>query len=877
MENDISFGTWMRRMRKALDLTQAELAQKLGYSKATIRKLEAEERRPSIQIVEQLTKLFNIPPADQDDFLRFARGDITETPALTADGVPWQLPSKRRYMNLPAPATSLIGREADLTAVQEYLVRDNVRLLNLIGPPGIGKTRLSIESARILSDHFEDGVFFVGLAPLSQSDLVASEILQTLGFIEQKDCPPLDRIKDGIADKHLLLVMDNLEHIIEAAGLIISELMAACPHLKLLTTSREALRIMGEWLYPVHELKVPGERQAVGMDMKVASQFSALSLFAERARAVRPDFSLYPDNLPVVASICTRLDGLPLAIELIAARVRWMSPQSLLERLSQGFTLQADGVRHLPARQKTLNNAIAWSYDLLSEDEKILFGLLSIFSGGFKLEAAVQIFADFFTSQPAADLIFSLVDKSLLQCTFDEQGEPRFGMLATIQEYAGLRLLENGQEEAAQERHLFYCLDLAEKGSQEVHGRQQVEWINRLDVELDNFRSALDWCVKTSRVEHSLRLLKSLGWVWIVRSHYGEMRSWFERITNLPGVDKYPVLYAGVLNNLGKVSWLMGDFKHSKEIFEQAKTIWLRLGHAGEGGLAEAYDRLGMNARWGEGDNLTARKLFEQSFELYQKYGDQRGIAESLFHLAIIEDDCGNESTALEMYKRCLKQFQELGDLWGIARVSQLTGQLYLQKGQYKKASFFFNQHLEMDQSLHFIEGVVVALRNLGDLNRYQNNYQEAGRFYENSLRTCQEHDLRDDLSKNLYLLSLLALHQDDYSGAAQSFSRYYEIARRVYPKKSAADLLNGLAAVAAGIKRSEQAALIHGAAKAAMETIDLPYSPLDQAEFDRHMQIARQELGQDQFLALEKEGRQMEMDDAIDLAFEMKSASRKN
>src|SRR6185503_3991565 len=323
-------------------------------------------------------------------------------------------------------------------------------------------------------------VFFVALAPLDNPSLITLTIVQTLGYVEAKNVPARQQLMDGIGEKQMDLVLDNCEHLIEDVAPLVSDLLSACSRLKILTTSRESLRVAGEWLFPVPNLDVPKESSSINVE--TAAKFPALTLFAERARAVRLDFTLNHDNIQTVSSICAQLDGLPLAIELIAARMRLMSPEVLLTRMHNQYVLSADGMRALSARQKTLNDAIGWSYNLLSAEEQIFFAYLSVFSGGFTLETAESMFSAMFTTKSVSELITSLLDKSLLQRALDEHGEPRFTMLVTIQEFARTRLREIGKEAETRDLHLAYFLDLAEQADREIHGPEQVEWMDRLGM-----------------------------------------------------------------------------------------------------------------------------------------------------------------------------------------------------------------------------------------------------------------------------------------------------------------------------------------------------------------------------------------------------------
>jgi transcriptional regulator with XRE-family HTH domain len=346
---EVTFGEWLKRRRKGLGLTQRQLAARIYCSSVMLKKIEAEERRPSAQIVERLAETFNIPKNEKAALLRFARGDWKAAPGETEEDFPWSTSIRSPRTNLPAPVTSLIGREKEIAAVREYLEKADIRLVTLIGPPGIGKTRLSIESARAALPDFPDGVFFVPLAPLDDPSLIALTIIQALGYVEKGNFSSTKQLIEGIGEKQMLIVLDNCEHLIEEIASLASELLSACSRLKILVTSRESLRVPGEWLYPLPALEHPTENSPV--DLSVSLQFPALTLFAERAHAVNPVFALDADNIKTVSTICAQLDGLPLAIELIAARIRLISPETLLERLNDQFILSADGVRAVPVRR----------------------------------------------------------------------------------------------------------------------------------------------------------------------------------------------------------------------------------------------------------------------------------------------------------------------------------------------------------------------------------------------------------------------------------------------------------------------------------------------------------------------------------------------
>lgn len=863
--DDVSFGEWLKRARKAKGLTQDQLALKVNCSLSTLRKIESEERRASVQLVDLFAEVFNIHLDQRKSFLQFARGDLQIASGQFTGEVSVPASSSRRS-NLPSPTTSLIGRDQEVANICEYLLKADIRLVTLIGPPGIGKTRLSLEAARETSADFSDGVFFVPLAPLDDPSLVAPAIIQTFGYMETNKQSALEQIINGIGDKQILLVLDNFEHLMDMAAPLVSRLLSACPRLKIMVTSRESLRVSGEWLFSVPTLRAPKVDAVI--DMETASEFPALKLFAERARAVHSDFSLRADNLQIVSSICTQLDGLPLAIELIATRIRLMSPQILLGRLNDQFILSADGMRPESVRQKTLNNAIGWSYNSLTEEEKILFANLSVFSGGFTLNAVETIFFDTHAEKTVSELIALLSDKSLLQRTWDPQGETRFTMLVTIQKFALDRLRQVDRESEMRDKHLAYFLDLAEQADKEAHGPSQIEWMDRMDNELDNFRVALNWCLSSAQTQSALQLFAALAWTWNVRWLPSEGRNWFYKLRAMPNVGEHPENYARILNSAGLREWRTGNFAEARSVLEESLAICLKLG--GDRLIhAEVLNRLGLLTRWGDSDLNISESYFNQSLMIYQRQEDTWGSAWNLFLLGGVAIGRAQNETALSLLQQSLELFQELGDPWGIGRVSQFLGELYIKQENYKKALFYFNQHLLNDEKLHFMDGVSIASANLGDLYRFQGEYTQAEQYYNKSLTINRDYGMKADLAGNLYNLGLLALQQDDYPEALHYFNEFFETARTINGQKNAPELFIGLAAVAAGTNQPERAAKLFGAAQEMLDAGNR-ILPFDRAGFDRHIQISQNYLGKDAFDALVMAGRSMDVGHAISYALDV-------
>jgi predicted ATPase/DNA-binding XRE family transcriptional regulator len=725
-----SFGTWLRLKRKALDLTRAGLAEQVGCSAGTIQKLEEEERRPSAQMTERLAEIFNIPPKEQPAFLRFARGELHSRIAETQEDAPWNTSAKLHRSNLPVMVTSLIGREKEVAEVHNYLLKADIRLVTLIGPPGIGKTRLSIESARAGLPDFPDGVFFVALAPLENPALIAVTVAQAMGYVGAGNVSTMEQLKDGIGNKQMLIVLDNCEHLIEDVAALVSSLLSTCSRVKILTTSRESLRVPGEWLYPVPALDVPApdiSDEDLSVDTDVASNFPALTLFAERARAVRPNFALDAENIKAISAICRQLDGLPLAIELIAARMRLVTPQALLQRLHDQSMLSADGMRTVPARQESLHNAIDWSYELLSAEEQKLFCCLSIFSGGFTLDAAENIFSQAFTETTISALMASLFDKSLLQRSFDSSDEVRYAMLGTIQEFARQRLQETDLEARIRNWHLAYFLDFAGKADHALRGADQAKWLKRLNSMHDNLRAALDWAIETGQTAGALQLAQRLWWFWSKRSEFNEGRQWGKRVINMQDTSLFPDLYADVLAQLAHHACLQIGVREAKPLVEQALAIARTQDNRQT--LANALMVSGIVLTYEE-NFAAAQSALEESIALFQEMRDQWGAAVALMSLAYSTYRKDDRVTALVLSRQALTAFRALGDQYFQSVCLYEIGSLRAQQGDWEEGFAELRQSLRISRELDSRYEIAGGLLRLAETEQHRGRPARAVRLY---------------------------------------------------------------------------------------------------------------------------------------------------
>ncbi|HYN89653.1 MAG TPA: tetratricopeptide repeat protein, partial [Ardenticatenaceae bacterium] len=658
------FGAWLKQRRTTLDLTREQLAQQAHCSVSALRRLEAGTLRASRELAEALCAALAVPPEQSDAFVRFARGErgqwqggSAEEPEDRADPSATQAPS-----NLPAPLTALIGRRREVAAVSTLLRSPGVRLLTLTGPPGTGKTRLSLRAARELEGEFQDGIFFVPLAPLTDSLLVVGAIAQSLGVSESPGRALMDVLKDVLRPKRLLLVLDNFEQVIGAAPLL-TDLLAATPGVKALVTSRAVLHVYGEHEFPVPPLDFPdAQRLPTTLATSYFVRYAAVQLFRERARAVTPGFRLTPENAADVARICSWLDGLPLAIEMAAAQVKWLPVDRLFAQLSNRLALLTGGPHDLSPRQHSLAGAIDWSYELLAVDEQRLFCLLGLFAGGADVEAIQGVNGAMANaelrdaapgpeSDPALiDRLGALAEKSLLVISPAPNGESRYSMLETLREYTLEKLRASGQLEPARKAHAEHYARLALSARPHLMGDgEQQRWLDRLEIEHNNLRAALTWATGgAGRGELALTLAEASFMFWRIRGYLSEGRRWLEKALLL---SETPTELRGqALNDAGWLAQFQGEYAAARGLHEEALAIHEALGD--EVGMARSLESLAVLAGR-QGEYARAAEIFEQSLVVKRRAGNSALLTTTLNNLALAHRRLGNLARAEELYCEC--------------------------------------------------------------------------------------------------------------------------------------------------------------------------------------------------------------------------------
>lgn len=781
---------------------------------------------------------------------------------------------KTRPCNLPEHLTPLIGREQEVESVLHFLRNTEIRLLTLTGIAGIGKTRLALQVARelCLNNDFADGIYFVPLASISNPDFVVPTIARLFGLKETDGETVLEGLQAYLQDKHLLLVLDNFEHILSATPFL-TPLLASCPGLKVLVTSRERLRLRYEQMFLLSPLALPDLKNLP--DPEALSHYAAVALFLQRVQAMRPNFTVTQTNFRAIAEICTRLDGLPLTLELAAARMNMLSAQELLVRLKHPLQILSQGARDLPERQQTLYNTLHWSYGLLNAEEQRLFRWLSVFVGGCTYLAAESVCVrSVDTGESVFNLVSSLIDKSLLQ--LDRRGgdtegeeESRLSMLETVREFAWECLNESGEAEAAQQAHAMYYLTLTEELEAALDGPQQVHVLGRLEREHDNLRAALERFLEPGKEnggskhpsnEMALRMTGSLRQFWLVRGYFNEGRSFLERaLANREGVKA--VVQAHALTTAGTLAFLQGDHDRAEALCTESAALFRQAGEPR--GLAVALYQLG-RVVWTQGNVTLARKLAEEALTHARASGHEGSIAWAIFRLARLTIEQGEYDRGCALLEENLALQRKLGNRRAIATVLyQLAWGRFISQGEQALIRSSLEESLALFREVGEKEGIAFSLFLSGWLALVQNDMVPASSLLEEALALFREMGHREGIAWTLCIIGKVVFMREKPIAARVLYEESIALARILDQKELLAFGLEGLASVVV-TQEALWAVRLWALAETLREKAGMPMFLIERASYEQAISHVRASLGERTFIATWTQGRTMTLEQAL-------------
>jgi predicted ATPase/DNA-binding XRE family transcriptional regulator len=855
MESPV-FADLLRAHRVAAGLSQEALAGHADLSLQTVSRLERGgrrgPRRETVFALAQALRLSEMQTAALES-AAYRRRHLQPAPPPHPPG-------------LPRITSPILGREADLAVLPFMLRQPEVRLLTLVGPAGVGKTRLAVEVTVLAAPAFVDGITWVDLAPIHDPALVASTVALRLG-LRADEAGQTERLVDHLRGRDALLILDNLEQVLPAVSLV-RDLLDACPRLRILATSRVALGLTQERRYSIEPLALPPPGQD---NPRTVGLYPAVVMFLDRARSVAPDLTLTAATAPVIAAVCRRLDGLPLAIELAAALARLVPPQAMLDRLGQaaagesatghgsgtGRTLDllASGSWDRPDRQQTMRQAIAWSYELLSPAEQAAFRGLGVFVGGWTMEAASKV-----TAVPPAEMqsmLEELSAKHLIRTAERGEGSDRFAMLETLREYAEERLAAEEHEAVdMRNRHLQWCMGLAEEAEPELTGPDQAAWLVRLEDEHNNLRAALNWACEHRAGEQGVRLAGALWRFWNTRGHHGEGRRRLDLVLSMQSNSPVPAeTRARALNGAANLADNQGDYEWAAALNEEALALQRAVGD--RRGIAASLNGLGNSAQK-QGRYEQAAALHEEALALRRALGDLGGIAASLSNLGVAMDLKGDYGRAVALFEESLALKRAIGDTWGIAASLNNLGYALMSHEEYERARPLLEEALLLRRALGDKMGMATTLGNLGDIEESYDNYDRTVALHEEALALRRTLGDKLGTADSLRNLGKVRYRQGDIEGAETLCEEALLLSCEIGAKDVLMPILECLAWVAAVQGRPHRGARLGGAAEALREKLGHTAGSITRGTHEQVVRIMRAAMDEQAFAAAWAEGRRL-------------------
>ena len=889
---DLSFGEWLRQRRHILDLTQQELADQVGCARITLRRIEAGALKPSRELAQILLEKLGIPEAEREIWIRFARG-LSPLPEKSTESF-----TSQPATNLPVSLTSFIGRAKEQQEIINLV--DKYPLVTLIGPGGIGKTRLALHAGQELLKNYPDGVWLVELASILDPSLVPRTTAVAIGLRDEPQRPIIDMLSDYLREKQMLIIIDNCEHVLDTCARLVDTLLKNCPGLKILATSRESLGIMGEAMYRVPPLGLPDREQL----REKIKDHESVRLFEERAQLVQIGFLVTAENASSIAKICCQLDGIPLAIELAAARVKIFSTEQIAGRLQKSFNFLTTGNRTALPRHQTLHAAIDWSYDLLSPAEQTLFQCLSVFVNGWTLSAAESVCLGVNLKPEAIlDLLSQLINKSLVSME-ELQAETRYHMLETIRQYANQKLIESGENYSVRDRHLDHYLNVAETAAPHLIRREQLEWLARLDADYGNLRAALEWALNKESLEPALRLCAALGKFWIIRCYWIEGCKWLERalakssqnIHSWEKTARIKALYtdAELAYQLDRMDRMEASATASLALCDETTD---------RRDLAIARLRVG-EVFQNQEDNMNACLLLSQSLADFRDLQDLYWEAYTYSTLSYILVQRG-EMSRLERAAQNLALARKAGERLHLAEVlfnhaawawtsheidkaeaylresEMLNEQLGYRanKGDYYQAVIaHFNMNYQRAKLLYkkvidqinllgerAMKSLVIA--HLGILEREQGNYQQAKSYFVEALKMAEEIGIKQVIGFRLALLGEIDSLQGNLESAKLNLQKSLLIATELMDKPYTIGNILLLFSMSCMNLKPQTAIQVLGAVHAYLQKFDEPLDRFFVRDSERVASEGHKILDNLSFASAFAEGQKMSLDEALDLA----------